>query len=188
VAPRAQTQDRYAEEMGALWTGLTRTLARLDRLAADPDQLEDDSAEHALRRLQYNLHLAAEETYGVEPPDGAETAHAELAHALGGARDTTAEVADAVADGDHDGVQLLLHEWRGALFRVRLARLRLAEPRARRPDTGEAPADGIARPLAAFLLALLGALAFVGGAVLGLPPLWAAGLACVCGSVLVYRP
>jgi hypothetical protein len=43
-------------------------------------------------------------------------------------------------------------------------------------------------PLAAFVLALAGALAFVLGATIGPWPLWAAGLLAVCGSVLAYRP
>jgi hypothetical protein len=48
--------------------------------------------------------------------------------------------------------------------------------------------DGIARPLAAFLLALAGAVAFVAGATLGEWPVWALGMIAVCGSCLAYRP
>src|ERR1043165_2692780 len=130
--------------MGELWTGLTRTLSRLDRFAAEPERLDDDHVEAALRRLQYSLHLAREQTYGVEPPEGAATSHAELAEALACARDATAEVAEAVAEWGADGVQPLLHEWRGALFRVRLARLRLAGPPERRPppEVGRAAGRG----------------------------------------------
>ena len=65
----------------------------------------------------------------------ARTAHAELADALRCARDATAEVAEAVSIWGAAGVEPLLHEWRGALFRVRLARLRVAPPAAR----GESP-------------------------------------------------
>lgn len=187
MAPKTGSPDHYAEEIGELWTGLTGALGRLDRLAAEPGRLETDGALGSLRRLQYRLHLASEHAFGVEPPAGAETAHAELASALACARDATAEVAEAVEDQGADGVEPLLHEWRGALFRVRLARLRLATPPHR--GLAELPADeGIARPLAAFLLALFGALAFVAGATLGLWPVWGAGLAAVCASVLVYRP
>lgn len=189
VAPKAGSPDHYAEEMGELWTALTRALGRLDRLAAEPEQLETDGALGALRRLQYRLHLASEHAFGVDPPPGAATAHAELAAALACARDATAEVAEAFEDQGAIGVEPLLPEWRGALFRVRLARLRLASPPPR-PSTppDAADLDGIARPLAAFLLALFGALAFVAGATLGLWPMWASGLVAVCGSVLVYRP
>jgi hypothetical protein len=179
---------QYAVEMGELWNDLSRTLSRLDRLAADPERLDEDRVEAALRRLQYSLHLAAEQAYGVEPPAGAEPAHAELADALACARDATAEVADAVGDWGADGARPLLHQWRGALFRVRLARLRLATPRPARPAE-DVPLDGgIARPLAAFLLALAGALAFVAGATLGWWLVWALGLVAVAASVLVYRP
>jgi len=188
VAPRTGTPEQYAEEMGELWTGLTRTLGRLDRFAAEPERLDDDHVEGALRRLQYSLHLAREQTYGVEPPEGAATAHAELADALACARDATAEVAEAVAEWGADGVQPLLHEWRGALFRVRLARLRLAAPERQRSIAAEPAGERLGRPLAAFLLALGGALAFVAGATLGEWPLWIVGLVAVCASVLAYRP
>jgi hypothetical protein len=188
VAPRAGTPEQYAEEMGELWTGLTRTLGRLDRYAAEPERLADDHVEAALRRLQYALHLAREQTYGVEPPEGAATAHAELAEALACARDATAEVAEAVAEWGADGVRPLLHEWRGALFRVRLARLRLAAPERRPVVVDEPVRERLGRPLAAFLLALGGALAFVAGATLAEWPLWVLGLVAVCASVLAYRP
>jgi hypothetical protein len=188
VATRAGTPEQYAEEMGELWTGLTRTLGRLDRYAAEPERLDDDHVESSLRRLQYALHLAREQTYGVEPPEGAATAHAELAAALASARDATADVAEAVAEWGADGVQPLLHEWRGALFRVRLARLRLAAPEHHEVAAQAPPREGLGKPLFAFLLALVGALAFVAGATLGEWPLWVVGLVAVCGSVLSYRP
>jgi hypothetical protein len=172
--------------MGELWSGLARTLSRLDRLAGDPHQLDAAEAVDALRRLQYALHTSAERAFGVVPPVGAETAHAELADALACARDATAEVAEACAVWGAEGVQPLLHEWRGALFRVRLARMRLVPP-PRRRAADEAPA-ALTRPLIAFLLALGGSLTFVAGATLALWPLWTAGLLAVCGSVVAYRP
>ena len=188
VAPKTGSPDHYAEEMGELWTGLTRALGRLDRIAAEPEQLETDGSLASLRRLQYRLHLASEHAFGVEPPPGAATAHAELAAALACARDATAEIVEAFGDQGAVGVEPLLPEWRGALFRVRLARLRLASPSSRREPVELVDADGIARPLTAFVLALVGALAFVAGATLGLWPVWASGLVAVCGSVLAYRP
>lgn len=189
MAPKTWSPDRYAEEVGELWTELARALDRLDRLAAEPERLDDDEAEVALSRLRYQLHLASEHAYGLAPPAGAETAHAELSAALASARDATAEVAEAAHDAGPDGVRPLLHEWRGALFRLRLARLRLAVPQPRRRSAAEVPRDeGVARPLVAFLLALGGALAFAAGATLGLWPVWVAGLLAVCASVLAYRP
>ncbi len=188
MAPRTGSPEQYAEEMGELWTGLSRTLARLDRLAADPERIDDERAEISLARLRYALHLASEHAYGVEPPEGSESAHAELAASLAAARDATAEVAEAVSVAGAEAVQPLLHEWRGALFRVRLARLRLAAPAPRRPLTELPVGDGVVRPLVAFLLALAGSLAFVAGATLAVWPLWVIGLVAVCGSVLAYRP
>ncbi|MGH3004285.1 MAG: hypothetical protein ACRDM1_16740 [Gaiellaceae bacterium] len=186
MGPSTGTGARYDAAMGELWHGLARTLARLDVAAAEPESLDGDEAVTALRRLQYALHLASESAYGLEPPAGSESAHAELAEALSCARDATAEVAEAVEVWGADGVEPLLHEWRGALFRVRLARMRLVPSPPHAAETPE-PAGGFALPLAAFLLALLGAVAFVGGATLGLWPLWTAGLLAVAASVLVYR-
>jgi hypothetical protein len=150
-------------------------------------RLEDEDACRSLRRLQYALHLASELAYGLAPPAAARTAHAELADALRCARDATAEVAEAVSIWGAAGVEPLLQEWRGALFRVRLARLRVAPPVV--PATVEAAeGDGYTRPLVAFLLALVGAVAFVAGATLGAWPVWAAGMVAVGGSSLIYRP
>ena len=95
---------------------------------------------------------------------------------------------EAVSGFGADGALPLMHEWRGALFRVRLARLRLVPPQRHASQAIALDSEGLARPLAAFLLALGGALAFVAGATLGLWPLWAIGMAAVCCSVLVYRP
>jgi hypothetical protein len=188
VAPNTTSPERYAEEMGGLWTELSYTLARLDRYASTPDRLDDVRAEVSLARLRYALHLACEHAYGVAPPPGAETAHAELRSSLAAARDATAEIAEALSDQGAEAVEPLLPEWRGALFRVRLARLRLATPVARQETIGEQGDEGIARPLIAFFLALAGALSFVAGATLGLWPVWAVGVLAVCASVYAYRP
>jgi hypothetical protein len=188
VTARTGTDHVYAEELGELWTGLVRTLSRLDLAAAEPDVLDEDGAEQSLRRLQYSLHVSSEHAVGLVPPTGEETAHAELEAALLAARDATAEVAEAVSAWGAAGVEPLLHEWRGALFRVRLARLRLTQPGAAATVASAEDYEGPARPLAAFLLALVGAVAFVGGAATGTWPVWAAGMLAVGASVVVYRP
>ena len=187
MAPRTASPEVYAEEMGELWTELSRSLTRLDRLAAEPDRLEHDSTVASLSRLRYSLHLAAEHTYGVAPPIGAESAHAELGAALAAARDATAEVAEAALDSGPEAVRPLVPEWRGALFRVRLARLRLA---------GEQPSHAPARPqlprleapVAASALTIGGTAAFAVGATAGPWPLWVAGMIAVCVSLVLYRP
>jgi hypothetical protein len=188
VTAATGTDERYATAMGELWTGLARTLSRLDLAAADPSALDEPSSAHALRRLQYALHLAGERAYGIEPPPGGGAAHAELADALEQARDLTAEVAAAAATFGADGISTLVHEWRGALFRVRLARHQLGLTESPGLETVDDGREPIARPLVAFLLALCGAVAFVGGATIGLWPLWAAGMLAVSGSFLAYRP
>jgi hypothetical protein len=182
------TGEHYAVAMSELWSGLARTLSRLDVIAGEPERLEDAPATESLRRLQYALHLASEHAYGLRPPPGAATAHAELSDALACARDATGEVVEAAALWGAEGVQPLLHEWRGALFRVRLARLRLATPPKTEREQPTAIPRVILGPLVAFLLALLGAVAFVAGATLGLWPVWGLGMLAVCGSVFAYRP
>ena len=168
MAPRTGTQDRYAVQVSELWSGLSPTLSHV----GEPADVR------SLRRLQYALHVASEHAYGLEPPAGAASAHAELADALACARDVTGELAAGAAG---------LDEWHGALLRVRLARTRLAPPAA--APAAELPLDeGLAQPLSAFLLALGGALAFVAGATLEAWPLWAVGIVGVCASVIAYRP
>jgi len=188
VAARTGTNQFYAEELGELWAGLLRTLTRLDVVAAEPGRLDEKGAERTLRRLQYALHVSSEHVVGLEPPAGGETAHAELEAALACARDATAEVAEAVSIFGASGVEPLLHEWRGALFRVRLARMRLAPPPKPPVRLRYDEHHSLVRPLIAFLLALFGAVGFVGGATSAIWPIWAAGLVAVCASVLIYRP
>ena len=74
---------------------------------------------------------------GLSPPIAAAPAHTELAAALAGARDATGDVVEAVDLTGSRGVDVMLHEWRGALFRVRLARLRLTGPPTRPGEPGE---------------------------------------------------
>jgi anion-transporting ArsA/GET3 family ATPase len=187
VAVRTGTEERYATQMGELWSVLTLTLAHLDRLAADPEQLDEDESPQGLRRLQYALHVAGERVYGLAPPPGDEPAHCELWAALAGARDATGEIAEALEEDGAEAVEPFVHEWRGALFRVRLARLRLSDPE---PASG-GPAEmrrEFRGPVAALLLVATGAAAFALGATTGHWPLWAAGMLAVSGATLVYRP
>lgn len=188
MGPKTGTGEHYAVAMGELWSGLARTMAKLDVIAGQPAVLEEHTSADSLRRLQYALHLASEHAYGLEPPPGAATAHAELSDALACARDATAEIAEAASLWGAEGVEPLLHEWRGALFRVRLARLRLASPPPDAHLEPEQPPRRIIAPLIAFLLALVGAVALVAGVTLGLWPVWTLGLLAVAGSVLAYRP
>jgi hypothetical protein len=188
VATEAGTGQRYATQVGRLWSGLTGTLARLDAFAAEPSQLEDDEAPAMLRGLQYRLHVACERAYGLAPPFGAEPIHAELAAALEGAREATAEMVETLELDGAEAAQLLVHEWRGALFRVRLARLRLAGPRPQRPVPVEPQCVHRAAALTALVLALTGALVFAVGASAGAWPVWAAGIAGVCASFIAYKP
>ena len=185
---RGGTSERYATEVGALWSGLARTLGALDRLAAEPAQLDDDEARATLGRLQYRLHVASEHAYGLAPPTGVEPVHAELAAALAGARDATAELAEALDDDGLDAAMVCVPEWRGALFRVRLARLRLAAPVDATPLPPVEPEGGRGPAIVASALMLAGSVAFVGGAVGSLWPLWAFGIALVCVSFLAYKP
>ena len=186
MAPEIQAAERYASQVGELWHELSHTLARLEGIAAAPDKLDEDETVGALRRLQYRLHTASESALGLSPPAAAEPAHSELAAALTGARDATGEVVEAADASGARGVETMLHEWRGALFRVRLARLRLTGGGV--VPAGPQPATGAFRaPLVATLLTIIGAAAFAVGATEGPWEVWVAGMVAICASLLMYR-
>jgi hypothetical protein len=187
----------YAEAVSNLWEGVGVALVRLERVAESPAEGVADGFLDELPQLQYNLHAGAELAVGIEPPPGGETLHAELVSALGEARDITAEVGFALEAGDVDFVEPLLPEWRGALFRVRLARLRALERTALHMGTdGNAepeppPRQRRERPSLSALIAtglvISGAFLFTAGAVLAAWPVWAAGLALFAGGFVLYR-
>jgi hypothetical protein len=193
VRPGVASEQRegYAAALTGLWRRLTRVLAELEAIASDPDELfDEDDVLDRLPSLQYGLHAGAELAVGLRPPPGAEPAHAELAASLGAARDATAEVAEVLENGGAVAAEALLPEWRGALFRVRLARMRVVTPKplpAEYAPDHQAQSRGSAA-LAATLLALTGALLFAAGASLNVWPLWALGLALFAGGLLIYRP
>jgi hypothetical protein len=174
--------------MGELWSGLSRTLSRLDRIAGEPHILEEGETLEVLQRLQYRLHMAGERVYGLAPPAGAEAAHRELWASLAVARDATADVVEALAEDGPEAAEMLVHEWRGALFGVRLARLRLLGPRRPEVEAEPKPRRRLTIPILAATLVSAGTAAFVLGATTGRWPLWLAGMLAVCGSALRYRP
>lgn len=179
---RPDDRQRYATKIAGLWRGLTEALDRLERLAADPaERLADPDELDGMPRLQYTLHAASEIVAGIAPPADAEATHAELAAALAGARDATAEVAEAVAYGGPEAAEPLVYEWRGALFRVRLARLRLV-PSPETPVAAPDDPDRIGKY--AIALTLLGAIVIGLGALFGEWPLAAAGLTLVACALL----
>src|SRR5919204_6313309 len=121
----------YAAVLAGLWIDLELTLARLDALAADGERLLDEH--ETLPALQYELHCAAELVSGLTPPPQSAAVHDELSEALAEARDLTAELAEAVATGGLEAAAPLVWEWRGVLFRIRFARIRLERPRSMHP-------------------------------------------------------
>ena len=170
--------------MAGFWSRLSSTLRGLETIAADSRRLDEDALD-ALRSLQYRLHWSSELLAGVEPPPDDRAGHEELADALVDARDATGEIVEAIEAGGREAASALLLEWRGALFRVRLARMRLTTRPALAPDQ---PAELAAGAAAATALTFIGVAAFAAGAVLLLWPVWAVGLALVAGGLLVYRP
>jgi hypothetical protein len=181
----------YAVALTGLWSRLSRSLAELEAIAADPDELLVEETLPVLAEARYALHATAELAVGIDPPAGGEAAHVELAAALADARDATADIAEAVELGGTTAAEPLLPEWRGALFRVRLARLRASTPRPLPADPAHATdrAPSFSRTaLTAVLLVIVGAAAFAGGATLALWPLWAVGLGLFASGLLIYRP
>jgi hypothetical protein len=187
----------YAQAVGSLWERVGTALVRLERIAESaPDTVAGDFLDE-LPSLQYNLHAGAELAVGIDPPAGGEELHHELVASLAEARDATAEIALALEAADADLVEPLLPEWRGVLFRVRLARLRALERSAvasepRRPEAPAAHSPRKERPSISALLATVlvvgGAFLFTAGAVLAAWPVWAAGLGLFAGGFLLYRP
>ena len=194
---RASERREYASAVAGLWERLGTALVRLERVAEAPAGRIALEARDELPRLQYSLHAAAELAHGIRPPAEAEGAHAELVSALSQAREATSEVVGALEDADDELVERLLPEWRGALFRVRLARLRALErsplrlpeaPPEEAPPAAPADPNVVRAAVAATALVLAGALLFTAGAVLAAWPLWAAGLALFAGGFILFRP
>jgi predicted secreted protein len=187
----------YAQAVGDLWERVGTALVRLERIAeAAPDTLAEDFVDE-LPTLQYSLHSGAELAVGIAPPVGAEGLHHELVAALAEARDATAEIALALDAADAELVEPLLPEWRGVLFRVRLARLRALERTAVTIGTSESSPTAPRRKrgeqasisaVVATLLVVGGAFLFTAGAVLAAWPVWAAGLGLFAGGFVLYRP
>jgi hypothetical protein len=192
VRPTVGTGERqsYAAAMSGLWGELSRPLARLESVASlSADELDDEDVLESLAVLQYSLHTAGELAIGIEPPAEAEWAHRELAASLGDARDATAEITEAASSGGAEATAALVPEWRGALFRVRLAQIRLAQmPPSAPRAVSEPPVLDDRAALVATVLVLAGTFVVTCGAVLGLWQLWAAGLVLVAGGFIAYRP
>ncbi|MGH3012732.1 MAG: hypothetical protein ACRDMY_12975 [Gaiellaceae bacterium] len=192
---RRNEPGAYAEAVSHLWEGVGSTLVRLERVAEAPAEGVADGFLDELPQLQYSLHAGAELAVGIDPPAGGEALHAELVSALGEARDITAEVGYVLEGEDVELVEPLLPEWRGALFRVRLARLRALERTAVTIGSDEAavPEPNPLRErislsaIVATALVIGGAFLFTAGAVLAAWPVWAAGLALFAGGFVLYR-
>lgn len=173
--------------MTGLWLDLRGTLTNLDTLAAELDELDAD----ALPILQNELHLAGEMLAGLEPPEGAEALHEELADALLDARDATAEVWEAFAIAGADAAAPLVWEWRGALFRVRFARMRLELLRDGNPPVRAAAPSAIAPrtpPAATAGVVALGSTLVLAAALLGLWLLVGVTLAATLAASVLLRP
>jgi hypothetical protein len=170
-----------------LWCELSRTLRRLEAIAArPPGELGEELDE--LSGLRYSLHRLSERLVGLRPPPGLAGAHSELAAALAAARDATAELAEAAELDGREGAAPLVYEWRGALFRLRLAWMTLRTPGSPPPEPRPAVRPDPRAAIASLGLTATGAAAFVGGALAAAWPLWAAGMIAVVAGLLVYRP
>jgi hypothetical protein len=182
-------RESYEAAIAGVWTDLRTTLHRLEVLAADPEEsLARDDAAERLGGLQYSLHRSAELVTGLEPPLEAETAHEELASALTDARDATAEIAYALEVDDAEGAGPYVYEWRGALFRVRLAQLRLSNPVPQSPVPSAVTGISPRRVMLGWLLVAAGALVLAAGAIAGIWLLAAVGLtAFALGAVAGSR-
>ena len=196
---RIEGRGSYSAAVADLWERVGVALARLERIAESPADALGEELLDELPALQYSLHAGAELAVGIDAPREAEELHAELVAALGEARDATAEIALALEAGDSELVAPLLPEWRGTLFRVRLARLRALErvplaapPKPARRESGEEVGEPLAATswtaVVATVLVLSGAFLFTAGAVLVAWPVWTAGLTLFAGGFVLLRP
>jgi hypothetical protein len=195
---RGGERRQYAAAVADLWEGLGTALTRLERIAESPPERLLDDAWDELPSLQYHLHTGAELALGFQPPPGTRSIHEELVDALAQARDATAQILLAAESYDEEFVEQSLPEWRGALFRVRLARLRALErlsvplriegELAAGPEPSAGTMGSPAAAIAATCLAIAGAMLFTAGAVLAAWPVWAAGLALFAGGFVLFRP
>jgi hypothetical protein len=173
----------YATTIAGLWDGLARTLTELEALAAVPETLTGER----LPALQYALHTAGERIAGLTPPVGAEAVHEELVAAVGDARDATAEVADTLEAFGEGAAAPLVWEWRGALFRVRLARRRLLNPEPLPAATLRPSLPTPRRAAVSLVLICTAAVALLAGALVGHWPLVAAGVLALFGGMFAQR-
>ena len=181
MAPETQTGERYATQVGELWSGLSRTLARLEALAAEPELLDDDERSTRCGAFSTACTSRASTRSGSPAGRGRAGAHRARGGARRRARRDRRGRRGARRRRALDGVDALLHEWRGALFRVRLARLRLRRAAAgaatldRSPRAGAAAARARARWRAVLARGRRRRRASRVGATLELWPVWVAG-------------
>jgi hypothetical protein len=183
------TREGYGQALAELWERLGRAMSDLDALAATPAEQLLEEAGPLLPRLQYDLHLASETALGLTPPPESEQGHEELAQALVLARDATAELLDAVEAGDLEAAAGMTYEWRGALFAVRLARLRLtaADRSAAFFERIEHRSGFRRTAVATGLLVALALAAIVAGSVAGLSPAVAGAVVLLAAAGLAAR-
>ncbi len=183
--PGTTERERYATALADLWDSLSATLARLDAVASDNHSL--DAGAERLPVLQNRLHWAGELVAGFEPPHGAERSHAELSAALERARDATGHVRETLDTEGTEAAWRLVHEWRGALFTVRLARHRLDLGPELPVQPADPPAGTNWAAAMAALLVLAGTVAFTAGAIAALWPVWGLGIGLVAASYVIFR-
>ncbi len=189
MAPRAGTEEGYAIQMGELWSALTRTLTRLDELAAEPERLDAEEAHDALRRLQYGLHArrASTSTGSRRRPARRRLTVSFGRRSRGRAtrrprsptrsRRTgrTRSACSSTSGAEHSSACGSRGCGSSDLVRPRSSKTR-------------APAAVGGAACSARCSSLCGACVFVLGATAGHWPIWAAGMLAVCGSTLDYRP
>jgi hypothetical protein len=178
----------YQTALADVARDLGAALARLDALAAEPRALLLDPERAAqLASLQYKLHAASEAILALAPPVEAIDLHEDLERALVVAREATGAIAAALEHGEPLGS--LIYEWRGALFRVRVARAELAQE-----PPGPTWRDRVAAlpwtKIQALILLVVALVAVGAGAHASIWPLVAAGVAAVGLGIsqLLRRP
>ena len=175
----------YATAVADLWERLAPALIRLERIAeTPPDEIVADAREELPGAAVQPARARAELAHGIQPPPRA----AAGAHRSSSTRSPRPATRPPTSprpprtSSTRSWSSSSLPEWRGALFRVRLARLRALESSPLRAPTSRSSGWRPSRrrssriAIVATALVIVGALLFTAGAVLAAWPLWAAGL------------
>ncbi len=168
------TSQQYANALDGLWSDLTGALTRLERIAAEPDELDEDTLD-VLPVLQYSLHRAGEAIQGPAAAAGDRRGAPRARRCARGCSRRHWRRRGAARAGGRGGRGRARPRVAGSPLPGAARETSPGQgPAAGRAASGRGAADDSSRGGRARLLAT-GTVGFLAGAVLVIWPLWAAG-------------